>query len=219
MLEAAKSTASTGTPLWVVLLVAFLGVVGTVTAALLTQIYQARQEARRAEREDKRDGVRWDRERQRESLLWGREDEGRFWDHRRTAYIDYLAAHQDLRIAGSSRHVAIAAGVEPAGDWIDMDSVEAASSAQEALLLFGSREARDQAILVWDKMVNYLTVVNDVPHSEADAQQALDTYMQALSTLRATCRKDLRVEAAAEFPERLAPSRENVSDLPKSSES
>jgi hypothetical protein len=71
------------TPLWVPLVVAGIGVLGTLAAGiagvLITQ-----------SRSDKRDTKTWDRERKREQERWSREDRVRTFDHRREAYTDYF---------------------------------------------------------------------------------------------------------------------------------
>jgi hypothetical protein len=69
------------TPLWVPLVVAaigLLGTVGTIAGVLFTQ--------RRAAR---REGLAWQRERQRERERWAREDALRTFEQRRDAYVGF----------------------------------------------------------------------------------------------------------------------------------
>jgi hypothetical protein len=65
---------------WLTLGIAILGIVGTLTGALLTQW-----------RANKREEKRWQEEHRREQRRWEREDALRTFDHRRDAYIEYLA--------------------------------------------------------------------------------------------------------------------------------
>ena len=73
------------TPLWVPLVVAGLGLLGTAVAGLggvwITQ--------RRA---DKRETVAWDRQQERERAQWAREDAARTFEFRRSAYADFYQA-------------------------------------------------------------------------------------------------------------------------------
>ncbi len=41
-------------------------------------------------RADRREDARWQRERDREQALWAREDAARSYEHRRTAYVDFI---------------------------------------------------------------------------------------------------------------------------------
>jgi hypothetical protein len=63
------------TPIWVPLVVAFLGLAGI----LLTQhLANRRQDAQ------------WQRERQREQAVWAREDAARSYEHRRDSYVAFI---------------------------------------------------------------------------------------------------------------------------------
>src|SRR5207249_4144755 len=73
------------TPLWVPILIAALGVAGTLGGVVVTQ-----------KRSDRREDTRWERERQREHEAWAHEDSRRTFDHRRECYVDL---HQRLREA------------------------------------------------------------------------------------------------------------------------
>jgi hypothetical protein len=81
-------------PLWVPLLVAGLGLVGTVLGTiggvLLTQ-----------RRSDRREAIAWQRERQREKEQWAREDSARTFDQRRDSYVDFT---RTLRAAAQLAH-------------------------------------------------------------------------------------------------------------------
>jgi hypothetical protein len=72
------------TPVWVPLVVAAAGVVGTLGGVWLTQ--------RRA---DRREEATWKRERQREQQAWAREDAARTFENRRAVYSAYYGLLQD----------------------------------------------------------------------------------------------------------------------------
>lgn len=73
------------TPLWVPLLVAGLGlagtILGTVSGVLLTQ-----------RRSDRREALNWKLQREREREAWAREDVARTFEHRRQAYGDFYVS-------------------------------------------------------------------------------------------------------------------------------
>jgi hypothetical protein len=72
---------TTSIPLWVPLVVAILGLIGTGGGAIAGVIITQR-------RSDARDRAAWDRERER----WAREDAARTYELRREAYIEFHAA-------------------------------------------------------------------------------------------------------------------------------
>lgn len=76
-------TAST----WIPLVVALVGVLGTLAAAVFAQIWQARREAER-----------WKRERKREREIWAREDAKRYFDQEREAHMAFLREWQQGHI-------------------------------------------------------------------------------------------------------------------------
>jgi hypothetical protein len=66
---------------WVLLVVAAIGAIATVSGVLITQ-----------RRSDARDDMAWTRERERERERWKQEDAARTFDLRREAYVEYYAA-------------------------------------------------------------------------------------------------------------------------------
>lgn len=77
------------TPLWVPLVVAGIGllgtIIGTISGVLITQ-----------RRSDRRERSAWERERQRERELWVREDALRTFEQRRDAYIGFYTALRQM---------------------------------------------------------------------------------------------------------------------------
>lgn len=81
---------ASGTPVWVVLAVAALGVVGTLAASVITQVLSGRREARQWERQREHERQRWDRERDERREQWEREDHARWHQERLTLYTELL---------------------------------------------------------------------------------------------------------------------------------
>jgi hypothetical protein len=77
------------TPLWVPLVVAGLGVLGTLAGGIVGSVLTQR-------RADRREDKAWGREREREQERWAREDEARTFEHRRQAYLDFYVAVKAL---------------------------------------------------------------------------------------------------------------------------
>lgn len=79
-------------PTWTVLLVALLGVAGTLGAAIFTQAWSTRREHRRWCQEREADERRWQREREERREQWQREDDLRAHQRRREVYVEFLRA-------------------------------------------------------------------------------------------------------------------------------
>src|SRR3954454_18081925 len=79
-------------PTWTVLAVAFLGVAGTLSAAVFTQIWGARREDRRWRQEKLADSQRWERQKQERREQWQREDQLLAAQQRQEAYTGFLLA-------------------------------------------------------------------------------------------------------------------------------
>lgn len=77
------------TPLWVPLVVAGIGVAGTLTAGIAGALVAQRWA-------NQRDDKTWAREREREQERWRREDEARTFEHRREAFEDFYRAVKAL---------------------------------------------------------------------------------------------------------------------------
>ncbi|MGR6521803.1 hypothetical protein ACU5JM_09235 [Rhodococcus erythropolis] len=79
------------TPLWVPLVVAGLGLVGTVVGAISGVLITQR-------RSDRREDASWEREWERERERWAREDAARTFEHRRDAYADFYQSLHSMTL-------------------------------------------------------------------------------------------------------------------------
>ena len=98
------------TPLWVPIVVAVVGVVGTAAAGvggvLLTQRHA-----------DRREHAAWERERERERERWAREDEMRTFEHRRTAYASFYETLKDMALRAYDHGYGLSDEVELPEGW------------------------------------------------------------------------------------------------------
>lgn len=77
---------------WTVLAVAFVGVAGTLSVAVFTQIWSTRREDRRWRQEQEAEGARWERQQQERRDQWRRGDQLRRVAQRQEAYTQFLLA-------------------------------------------------------------------------------------------------------------------------------
>lgn len=80
----------TSIPLWVPLAVAGVGVLGTLSAAIFTQIWSSKLEGRRWNRERLAEERRWQHEKEERAEQWRREDQARWLAERRATYVTYI---------------------------------------------------------------------------------------------------------------------------------
>jgi hypothetical protein len=85
-------------PLWVPLVVAVLGLIGTAGGAIAGVIITQR-------RSDARENASWQRERERERERWAREEAARTFDLRREAYTEFYTAVSAQRRDFGTVHV------------------------------------------------------------------------------------------------------------------
>lgn len=77
---------ASSTPSWMVLVTAALAVVGTLAAAVITQVLSGRRESHQWERQREQELARWERERAERQEQWEREDHARWHQERLAAY-------------------------------------------------------------------------------------------------------------------------------------
>lgn len=130
-------------PTWTVLAVAFVGVAGTLGAAVFTQVWSARREDRRWRQEQAAERIRWERQQQERADLWRREDQLRRLGQRQEAYTQFLLA---VAAWASAAYALITDGGDrprvPAGEDLSRLSVlvDQAEAARVPLRLHGSAE-------------------------------------------------------------------------------
>lgn len=94
-------------PLWVPIVVAVLGLLGTggaLAGALITQ-----------RRSDRREATTWARERERE--LWAREEVLRTFEQRRDAYVDFYETLRDMARTAYDHGMGLSEPAELSFDW------------------------------------------------------------------------------------------------------
>lgn len=100
----------TTTPLWVPLVVAGVGVLGTLTAGIAGVLIAQRWA-------DRREDKTWAREREREHERWAREDEARTFEHRRETYVDFYESVRALARTAYDRGYGFTDNPELPFDW------------------------------------------------------------------------------------------------------
>ncbi|PND54339.1 hypothetical protein CRM90_28415 [Mycobacterium sp. ENV421] len=119
------------TPLWVPLVVAGLGLVGTAVAGLGGVWFTQR-------RADKREAATWARETEREQARWVREDAARTFEFRRSAYVElYRAAFTVFMLAMTYMGAAAQLG-EDSDDPEVVNRYAEMQRALEAIQIYGS---------------------------------------------------------------------------------
>jgi len=129
----------TTTPVWVPLVVAFLGLGGVLAAQLVA---------------NHREDVRWRRERERENTTWGREDAARSYEHRRNAYVDFVKIfHDRWRVFVLAQE---AAKVRNGDNDAPIDFLEPLYDRLVQIQVFGTKEAEELAQNVLNTIANYV---------------------------------------------------------------
>ena len=145
----ATASAST-TPLWVPLLVAAIGVAGTLIAGIAGTLIAQRWS-------NQRDNKAWAREREREQERWHREDEARTFEHRREAFEECYQAIKALGrrayehgygfdqtpVLPPDWHADAAAKLTRLGIYADRRAYDAASAAYGAAWTWGQNTEYD----------------------------------------------------------------------------
>jgi hypothetical protein len=111
---------------WVPIVAALAGAIG---GSVLTQVLLGRREDRR-----------WRQEREHERLIWAREDAGRSYDHRRQAYMDFLAEFHRLR-----RVVEAARAQGATSEALPRQAMDDLTDLWTAVLIYGSEDGQQWA--------------------------------------------------------------------------
>jgi hypothetical protein len=184
-------------PAWAVLAVAFLGVAGTLGAAIFTQVWGARREDRRWRQEKAAEDQRWQRARQERQEQWRREDQLRAGEERREAYAQFLLA---VTKWGSAAYTLAAEHAETqtalsAEELIRLSAlIEQAEAACPPLRLYGSVEASDASDEVCRGMISFVHALAEGPMSSDLVAQAILTFRRTSDTALHLARVDLGLE-------------------------
>jgi hypothetical protein len=180
------------TPNWAPVLAATVAVLGTLGAAIFTQVWTAR-------REDKRRAE----DRSEKALATDREDHLRLHQERRTTYVQYLKALHD----GSEGVRAVVVGGAPSGG----NRVEIAGrafsdagvyAAREAVILTSGRDLADAALNAFHRVRDLRDLAaGGFVAEDAGYQNALEAYRKALNRLRAEMRRELGIPTLGDWKE------------------
>jgi hypothetical protein len=177
------------TPLWVPLVVAVLGLLGTAGGAIAGVLITQR-------RSDRRDEKTWERERERERERWAREDVARTFELRRESYVEYYEAvgaviedYDDIlvrRFMASTDDVSEAGGRE-----YSEERQRAHYSAFDRVQLYGTPGVLEKA----DQTADYIMRTRSKVSLEATAELRSQRFR-----LRQAIRADLGVPLEAFEP-------------------
>jgi hypothetical protein len=182
-------------PTWAVLAVAFLGVAGTLGAAVFTQMWGARREDRRWRQEQAADEQRWQRERQERREQWLRDDQLRTGQQRQEAYAQFFLAVAKWASAANTV-LDRAEGMSAAGpDEVSrLDTlVEHAEASCVPLRLHGSVEVSAAAEEVCHVMLGFARALAEGPVDGVRVEQALLQFRRTTEQALSNARVDLGV--------------------------
>jgi Ni/Co efflux regulator RcnB len=165
------------TPLWVPILVATIGVIGTVTAGAFGVVVTQRH----AEHRDNRS---WERERQREHERWIREDADRTFEQR---YRAYSTTYGSLRARHAVAHKHTAEGSNLPEDW------DSWAFHQVEIAIFGSSEV---VLAVSAAHEATLRLAKDGNEDRANLEQLRNELYAAEVNVLRKMRQDLSVPGA-----------------------
>jgi hypothetical protein len=172
-------------PLWVPLVVAILGLIGTAGGAIAGVVITQR-------RSDARDKATWERERERERERWGREDAARTFEQRRDAYSDFYESLRDMvrNVHDYSRSRAHKEDRELPSEW--------ASPTFGKLLrleLYASREVWQEATQAYGTCWHWGDMLTDGGRADEELRQLQESYNEHAAVLLAAIRADLGIPA------------------------
>lgn len=194
----------TTTPVWVPLLVAGLGLVGTAGAGLggvfLTQ-----------RRSDNREITSWTRQTDRENARWRREDEARTFELRRASYVAFFDAANRITEESTTYHFAwtVAPDRVDLFNFPTMDEIKALQNMLNDVRVYGTASLSEAAIDVFAKVfqlqlhVSAILIDGVEPPTEASINKFSDVARTSVSSFLAKMRDELRIPSdAPDGPER-----------------
>jgi hypothetical protein len=183
-------------PTWTVLVVAFLGVAGTLGAAVFTQFFSARREDRRWRQEQLADEQRWQRQQQERRDLWQREDQLRAVQQREDAYTQFLLAVAKWASATETVVMDPAGVPHPPGEE-ELARLSALAEQAEAacvpLRLHGSEAMATASDEVCRVIMSIVRRLPETPLRKEQVDQALLDFRRTSDLALARARADLGV--------------------------
>jgi hypothetical protein len=183
-------------PTWTVLAVAVLGVAGTLSAAVFTQIWGARREDLRWRQERLAEDQRWQRQQQERRDLWQREDELGAVQRRQEAYTAFLLA---VATWASAAYTVLLdpsrPGRAPGEDDLARLGllVERAEASCVPLRLHGAIGVADAADKVCAAMLAVVRALSDAADNRDRIDRALQDFRRTSDRALALARADLGV--------------------------
>lgn len=163
------------TPLWVPLVVAAIGVLGTLSAGIAGVLITQR-------RSDRREEAAWARQREREREVWEREDRQRTFDHRRMAYEQFYEAVQTYANAVQGYRKGL---IERVPD----DVHNAAFELLQRLHIYAFPEVSKLSVVAYLSADTW----EHMPGSDAETARRGERYRKAESELLDAMRSDLGI--------------------------
>jgi hypothetical protein len=175
------------TPIWVTLLVAILGLIGTaggaITGVVITQ-----------QRSEDREKAAWHRERERERERWVREDAARTFDLRRDQYVAFYGAADRYFEALFDRYRALPIEDSKSLDERRRQAWTAMVGALETLSVYGSDAVLPLAVNVFSELSILTNKLGEDKDVEAeDLQQFWSEGRSKIQELLSGIRTDLGI--------------------------
>jgi len=183
-------------PTWTVLMVAFLGVAGTLGAAVFTQVWSSRREDRRWRQERAAEEQRWQRERDDRRQQWEREDSLRMRQQRLEAYTGFLLA---VAAWASATYTVVVDRPDSARELAPEEHgrlsglLEQAEAACVPLRLHGSREAAEASEEVCRIMLAFVKALDGRPVDDRVVDRTLVSFRRASELVLDRTRADLGI--------------------------
>ena len=167
------------TPLWVPLLIAGLGLLGTVVAGLGGVLLTQR-------RADRREREAWERETERERERWAREDAARTFEQRRDATVDFYESLREMARDAYDHGIGLSESEKLPWDW-QMPTFRKL----QHLRVYGSPDVVDAASEAYSRAWRW----GHETTRGSGGSELEEEYDEAESILLAAIRKDLSVPA------------------------
>jgi hypothetical protein len=181
-------------PTWTVLAVAFLGVAGTLGAAVFTQVWSTRREDRRWRQEQAAEEQRWHRERKEREEQWQREDHLRARQQRQEAYTGFLLAVANW---ASATYTVVIDRPDSAGQLTPAELARLTGLAEQAeascvpVRLQGSGEVADASDEVCRIMLALVKALDGRPVDREVVERTLTSFRRASELAVDRARADL----------------------------